>query len=145
MEDRKAQFDLSLKLYAQLGEMTYLVDRMNAARKGLDERAAKLGDDGLAKKCRKESERVDAMRKKIVATKEGGMITGEERLREYLASLYGDVSGYEGRPSQTQVERTDAPSRKNSRGCGKEFDAWSTKSSWISTKNSRRKPSSRLQ
>ena len=32
------------------------------------------------------------MRKKIVATKEGGMITGEERLRENLAELYGSVS-----------------------------------------------------
>jgi len=126
MEDRKAQFDLSMKLYSQLGEMTYAVDRMNAARKGLDERAAKLGDDGLAKRCRKESDRVDVMRKKIVATKEGGMITGEERLREYLAGLYGDVTGYEGRPSQTQVERTDALAKELA-DVVKEFDAWSAK------------------
>ena len=52
------------------------------------------------------------MRKKIVATKEGGMITGEERLRENLADLYGNVIGYEGRPSQTQVERADALARE---------------------------------
>jgi len=36
------------------------------------------------------------------------MITGEERLRENLADLYGNVVFYEGRPSATQVERADA-------------------------------------
>ena len=36
------------------------------------------------------------------------MITGEERLRENLTDLYGNVTFYEGRPSQTQIERADA-------------------------------------
>jgi hypothetical protein len=47
-----------------------------------------------------------------VATKEGGMITGEERLREYLGGLYGDVSGYEGRPTDSQVARAGALARE---------------------------------
>jgi hypothetical protein len=38
---------------------------------------------------------LDAIRGKIVATKEGGAITGEDRLREYLGDLYGDVTRYE--------------------------------------------------
>jgi hypothetical protein len=33
------------------------------------------------------------------------MITGEERLRENLASLYGSVVGYEGQPTEMQVAR----------------------------------------
>jgi len=43
----------------------------------------------------------------MVATKEGGAITGEERLREYLATLYGDVNGYDGRPTDEQAARAD--------------------------------------
>jgi hypothetical protein len=41
------------------------------------------------------------------------MITGEERLREFLAGssdsggLYGDVNSYEGRPTDSQVARGD--------------------------------------
>ena len=35
------------------------------------------------------------------------MITGEERLREYVADLYGDVSQYEGRPTEEQFARAD--------------------------------------
>jgi hypothetical protein len=40
------------------------------------------------------------------------MITGEERLREYLGGLYGDVNGYDGRPTASQVARADALSRE---------------------------------
>ena len=54
----------------------------------------------------------DAIRSKIVATKEGGMITGEERLREFLAGLYGDVNGYEGRPTDSQPARAGALARE---------------------------------
>lgn len=51
------------------------------------------------------------------------MITGEERLRENLAGLYGSVTGYEGRPSATQVDRTAAIAREMA-DVRKEFDAW---------------------
>ncbi|HEV8537424.1 MAG TPA: sialidase [Bacteroidota bacterium] len=126
--DRKAQFDLSMKLYRLLGDMTFAVDRIKDVRVALDERASKLaGDEQLAGRLRSASAQADDLRKKIVATKEGGMITGEERLREYLADLYGNVSGYEGRPSRTQVERTGALARELS-DVVKEFDAWAAKS-----------------
>lgn len=70
--------------------------------------------------------RVRTNSKKIVATKEGGAITGEERLRENLADLYGNVTNYEGRPSQTQVERADAIARELT-DIVKSFDDWVTK------------------
>jgi hypothetical protein len=47
-----------------------------------------------------------------VATKEGGAITGEERIREHLGSLYGDVNTYEGRPTDYQVARADSLGRE---------------------------------
>ncbi|MGH9958207.1 MAG: hypothetical protein ACREBC_13920, partial [Pyrinomonadaceae bacterium] len=103
--DRKMQFDLSMKLYNLFGDMTFAVDRINGVRLALDERAGKLpAGDPLAKRLQAASIAVDELRQKIVATKEGGMITGEERLREFLSDLYGSVVFYEGRPSQAQVE-----------------------------------------
>jgi hypothetical protein len=66
------------------------------------------------------------MRKKIVATKEGGMITGEERLRENLADLYSAVVFYDGRPSQMQLDRTGAIGHELSDVVAA-FDAWSAK------------------
>jgi hypothetical protein len=66
------------------------------------------------------------MRKKIVATKEGGMITGEERLRENLTDLYGAVVFYDGRPSQMQLDRTAAIGHELADVVAA-FDAWSAK------------------
>src|SRR6185369_5914618 len=68
----------------------------------------------------------DDLRRKIVATKEGGAITGEERLREFLTNLYGDLVSYEGRPSQMQVDRTDAIARELA-DVRRDFDAWIAK------------------
>jgi photosystem II stability/assembly factor-like uncharacterized protein len=126
-EDRKAQFDLSMKLYNLLGDMTFAVDRINGVRLALEGQAAKLpANDPLGARLRTSSSQIDELRRKIVATKEGGMITGEERLRENLADLYGNVSGYEGRPAQTQIERTDAIARELV-DVVKDFDAWLSK------------------
>ena len=126
-EDRRQQFDLALKLHRQLGEMSFAVDRINGLRLALDDRAAKLPEsDPLRKRLQNASAQVDELRKKIVATKEGGAITGEERLREYLTELYANVIFYEGRPSQTQIERTDALARELA-DVVKDFDAWTTK------------------
>jgi hypothetical protein len=54
------------------------------------------------------------------------MITGEERLRENLTDLYGAVVFYDGRPSQMQLERTDAI-RHELADVVAAFDAWSAK------------------
>ena len=51
------------------------------------------------------AEGVETLRKEIVATKEGGAITGEERLREQLDHAYGALNSYEGRPGDYQIER----------------------------------------
>jgi photosystem II stability/assembly factor-like uncharacterized protein len=124
--DRKAQFDLAMKLYQNLGEMSTAVNRINSVRLALDDRASKLGNDPLAKRLRTASVQVDDLRKKIVATKEGGMITGEERLREFLTELYGTVVFYEGRPADPQFVRADALARELGDVVAA-FDAWSKK------------------
>jgi photosystem II stability/assembly factor-like uncharacterized protein len=127
LEDRKAQFGLSLKLYNLFGDMTFVVDRINNVRAALDDRASKVAaSEPLGQRLRTASMRADEFRKKIVATKEGGMITGEERLYEYLSGLYGGVMEYEGRPSQAQVERTDAIARELD-DVARDFDAWAGK------------------
>jgi hypothetical protein len=124
-EERRAQFDLTMKIHGMLGDMTYLVDKINGVRTALDGRAS-AADEGLAKRLKDASAQADEVRRKIVATKEGGMITGEERLREFMADLYGSVNNYEGRPSQAQIERTDALDRELA-DVAKTFDDWAAK------------------
>jgi photosystem II stability/assembly factor-like uncharacterized protein len=122
--DRKSQFALALTLYDLMNQMTGVVDKMNDMRGSLEDRGTGLAQvDTLMKALQKGSAQVDTMRKKIVATKEGGMITGEERLRENLAELYGSVVGYEGRPSEMQVERTGSIGREMG-DVSKDFERW---------------------
>jgi hypothetical protein len=55
---------------------------------------------------------VDAVRKQIVATTEGGAITGEERLREHTDQLYGAMLNYEGKPGSYQLANIKALQRE---------------------------------
>jgi hypothetical protein len=126
-EDRRAGFDLAVKLTGTLADMTFAVERINSVRQALDDRAGKLpANDAVGRRLRAASAAVDVLRKRIVATKEGGMITGEERLRENLTDLYGNIVFYDGRPSQTQVERADALARELA-DVVREFDAWAAR------------------
>jgi photosystem II stability/assembly factor-like uncharacterized protein len=104
LADRKAQFDAAMKVHAMFGAMSDLVDRIQAARRGIAAASAKLAEgDPLRARLSALDGKAEAIRKKIVATKEGGAITGELRLREYADDLYGGILAYEGRPTDTLV------------------------------------------
>ena len=49
--------------------------------------------------------KLEAVKKKIVATKEGGAITGEERIREHTDHLYGALLSWEGKPAAYLLDR----------------------------------------
>jgi photosystem II stability/assembly factor-like uncharacterized protein len=113
VEDRKAQFALAIKLDKMLGHMSYAVSAIEGVRDAAVARAAKLPEkDPLRNRLQQLSIELDNLRSRIVATKEGGAITGEERIREHLGSLYGDVNTYEGRPTDYQVARADSLGRE---------------------------------
>jgi len=82
---------------------------IEGVRDAANARAGKLQEkDPLRKQLQKLAADCDALRSKIVATKEGGMITGEERIRELLGQLYGAVTGYDGKPTDYQAARTES-------------------------------------
>jgi photosystem II stability/assembly factor-like uncharacterized protein len=113
VEDRQAQFDTVMKVYKLMGHMSYGVSAIEGVRDAANARAAKLGEkDALRARLEHLSKETDALRSKIVATKEGGAITGEERIREHLGELYGDLNQYEGRPTNEQVARADSLARE---------------------------------
>ncbi len=109
VEDRKAQFDLIMKIYKLIEHMTFSVDAIEGVRDAANERAAKLPEKSpLRGQLQQLTVKCEGLRSKIVATKEGGAITGEERIRELLGQLYGNVNSYEGRPTEQQVARADS-------------------------------------
>jgi photosystem II stability/assembly factor-like uncharacterized protein len=108
LADRKAQFDAAMRVHALFGEMTLLIRRINIVRQAAEAPALALSDnDTLRKRLEQLEMKADAIRKQIVATKEGGAITGEERLREHTNLLYGAIMSWEGRPTAYQLARID--------------------------------------
>jgi hypothetical protein len=109
LEERKAQFDLTMKIYHTIEHMTYAVEAIESVRNTANDRTGKVPEkDPLRKELQDLAAKCDELRSKIVATKEGGMITGEERIREHLGQLYGAVNGYEGRPTDYQAARAES-------------------------------------
>jgi hypothetical protein len=104
--DRKAQYDAAMKAHALFGRMSDVVDRLNGYRALAAERAKGLpAGDAVRTSIDAFAEKAEAIRKDVVATSEGGAITGEERLREHLAYVYDAILSYEGRPGDYQVAR----------------------------------------
>ena len=107
--DRQANFDAMMRLYNLLADMSYDVDRINGVRTALLDRADHLAKDpALAKQLQDLAAKADDIRRKIVATKEGGAITGEQCIREKTSELYGALDLYAGRPGDYQLARIDS-------------------------------------
>src|SRR5436305_1589047 len=120
--DRKAQFDAAMNVHTLFDEESALMDRIVSLRKALASSGGALSEaDPLRKNISDFDGKVDAVRKKIVATTEGGAITGEERLREHTDQLYGAILSYEGKPGGYQIAYIDALKRELS-DVTKEFD-----------------------
>jgi hypothetical protein len=103
-----------MKVYQLLEHMTYGVEAIEGVRDTANARGTKLAgmkvaeSDPLRKQLQQLAADCDKLRSKIVATKEGGMITGEERIREHIGQLYGAVTGYDGKPTDYQVARNES-------------------------------------
>jgi photosystem II stability/assembly factor-like uncharacterized protein len=103
--DRKAQYEAAMKVYTLFNDETQFFGqivglRQQVAAAGKDRPAG----DPLQKKLADFDQKLDKIRKEIVATTEGGAITGEERLREHTDQLYGAVGSWEGPPSAYQLD-----------------------------------------
>jgi hypothetical protein len=111
--DRRAQYEAAMQVYGLFGDEADLFGRIAALREQV---AAALerhaGKDPLHAKLTAFDAKLDAVRKQIVATTEGGAITGEERLREHTDQLYGAIGSWEGPPSQDQLANIAALRRQ---------------------------------
>jgi len=103
--DRALQQQTVHKLYDMQERLAFIDSLVTDTRDKAQDRVAKLeSGDSVAKELKDFADRLDALHKTLVATKEGA-ITGEEQLRERIVELYGWVSQYGGRPTQSLLDR----------------------------------------
>jgi hypothetical protein len=103
-EDRLAQQKLSMELYDAINDLTFRLSQLKDVVTQLDEQP------DLSRSAMKKAEQFktayNELNARFTATKKG-MITGESKLREQLGTLFGNVVGYSGRPSQTQYQQAE--------------------------------------
>jgi len=105
--DRKLQRETLMKAYDLLEELAAVDQRILDARDSLITREATARGSAL-KKVRNLIAACDDMHEKISATQSGeGGITGQVRLRENIAEIYGAVGGYPGKPTDLQIRALD--------------------------------------
>ncbi len=113
IDDRRAQYAAASHVKTLYERMSALVAGINSVRAQSDAIAGKPGASAaLRSQATALSTRADTLRRQLVATKEGGAITGEERLRENMDYAYGAVTSTEGRPTPYALARVDALERE---------------------------------
>jgi hypothetical protein len=111
--DRQAQFATSERVKAMFARMSKVVAQVNGVRGQAGAIAANASAPADVKAAATQlTAKADALRKEIVATTEGGAITGEERLREHVDEIYGAINSVEDRPTAYQIARIDALDRE---------------------------------
>jgi photosystem II stability/assembly factor-like uncharacterized protein len=108
-EDRRAEREVVDKLFAMVERSTALINGIASVRDQAAARAVKLAAaDPLRKRLEALSAAMEKQRTALVATSRGEGISGDSRLREELGTLYGNVNGYDGRPTRSQTDRMAA-------------------------------------
>ena len=101
MKDQEVRQESVMNAYRMLETLAYL-DRQVT---GIRDEARSIKPDipkSLVKKLDDVQVQMDSLHSKMVATKEG-KVTGEERLREKIAFIYGTILSYHGKPTDSQV------------------------------------------
>lgn len=105
--DRALQQQTVERLYALNEELAVSVTRVRSLR---DTLSLRLLDTTLGTALRQAMQAVRdsaAMLNNSLVNSKVGFVTGEEQLRERLATLYGEVNAYLGRPSAAQQDLTE--------------------------------------
>lgn len=105
-EDRRAQQDLIEQLFDLNEELAVSVARIRAVRDTLNARISSGRLAGAELDVIKTIRDTVASVNNSLVNSKVGLLTGEEQLRERLATLYGEVNGYLGRPSAAQTLST---------------------------------------
>ena len=99
--DQALQRKTVMQLYGIVERLAGLVEGIIATR----DKARAAGNTALA-------DEMERQRVALVSSKQGEGISGEEKLREELGTLYGNVNMYEGRPTASQLTRMAALERQ---------------------------------
>lgn len=103
--DRAAQHEAAMQLYDMNESLAYLIDQIGRMAEGAETAEGKSPSKKVMKLLGPFSAELQAMKEELVVTTGDNYVgAAEPKLREKIASLYGEVAGYAGRPSNAQLQ-----------------------------------------
>jgi photosystem II stability/assembly factor-like uncharacterized protein len=109
-EDRQARQKALMRTYNLLESLAYL-DRQATEIRDKAKAISKEVPKPLGKKLTAIAIQMDTLHMKLVSTREG-KVTGEEKLREKIAFIYGSLISYPGKPTDSQLSGLDFLSKE---------------------------------
>ncbi len=103
-EARDLRLTIMVQAYDLLENLAFVDAQVVELRDKTEEKAEAVSDEKLKEQLLDLTGQMTTLRQDILATKQG-RVTGERKLREKIASIYGGVMGYQGKPSNSQIER----------------------------------------
>jgi photosystem II stability/assembly factor-like uncharacterized protein len=108
-EDRRIQRETTKQLFGLVERLTFLVESIVHVKGQVRDRESKLPEkDAVRRRVEGLAQSLDDQHVALVAQQEGEGISGEEKLREELGALYGNVNFHGGRPTVSQIDRMGA-------------------------------------
>ncbi len=107
MEERKKQYDLSMKLFNQLEELAGRMSEVVDYQKQVDTLLKKTKDAKLTASLKMYRDSLENIRKEIVPTKHTSIFADEQRLRERISEVYGQVLSSESEPNNFVYKRLE--------------------------------------
>ena len=104
--DRDMRHQKLMEAYYLLEDLAYIDRQVMDIRDQARKLALETGKGSLRRSLEELAEKMENWHGEIVPLRVG-RITGEKRLRERLGDIYGGILGYQGRPTDSQVERLD--------------------------------------
>ncbi len=105
-QDRIAQFEAMKKMWMMIDDLAFISEQTTSVRDSLRKVLLTAVSGSQARtKGEKIISSLDSLHKTIIAEKSSLFADTEDKLREKLASIYGTVSQFAGKPSEEQMKR----------------------------------------
>ncbi len=104
--ERKQRFDVAMEMYNMNEDLAYMVDKMDMVYDQSMKIQSENPDAKAVKDIRSLASDIQALKETLVVTTGDNYVgAAEPRLREKLASLYSEITGYRGKPSGAQLKK----------------------------------------
>ncbi len=113
--DRKIKDEKGMELYRMNEALAFEVNKLDMLQKSAEEIAPLIKDKKLSKQLNLSGyiKEIEDLRSVMVVTKGDNYVgAAEPQLREKIASLYGEVAGYAGKPSGAQLSNLGLLTKK---------------------------------